>query len=774
VRTPHHEEFLTELPSGLGGDDDARAMSPTLASILKHYRSAAELTQEELAEKAEISARTVSDVERGLRTRIYRDTALRLADALDLGGDERAEFEVASRGRRPPPARLAPQLPLPPTRLIGRERELEVIVAALERPEVRLVTLTGPGGIGKTRIALEAGAISHRDATFVQLGTTSDPTQVIRDIARAVGVSGAKVPTIDAIAEHLAGEDILLLLDTFEHVLEAAQDVAEVLARSAAPTILVTSRQALRIRGEHEVEIPTLDLPSEAAVDEVLTSPATALFVERAREVLPSIAVDESAAGTIADICRRLNGLPLAIELAAARVKHLPLPTLCDQLEHALDVLVTGPRDLPRRQRTMRDAIDWSYGLLDPSERRSFLDLSVFSGGWTLDAASTVCGADVVRAISGLIDKSLVVRVDDLEPRWDMLDVIHEFAEERRRGQDPERRHLAYFVSMAEEAELGIGSAEQRAWLLRLAREHDNIRVVLRRAIESGDAGTALRIGGAIWRFWLLHGDLSEGRGWLRASLDLDPGADLRARAKAIWGLAWLAHHQGDHGVVEACADELLALAEQGAEPVEMRNALTIRGIVDLAFGRNADAVPLFERCVELLRDAGPSWLLATSLLNLGQATTYAGDPRARSVLEESRDLYLELGDQRFAARTLLYLGYAALLRGDPAAALASIRASLIAFWELDDLWGATEALEGMAAVAAHRDGGTRALRIAGAADALRETVNMRPFPADHALLRRSLERLRPDIDDVAWAASWKAGRSMAFDEAVDEALQVT
>ena len=751
-------------------------MDRIIGSLLKAHRASTGLTQEELAEKAEVSARTVSDVERGVRARVYRDTALRLADALALGGDDRAEFEAAARGQRRPSSRPTSPLPQPPTRLIGRERELEIVVTALEDPEVRLVTLTGPGGIGKTRLALEAAAKARtRDAAaFVQLGTTSEPAQVIRQIARSVGVPGARVPTIGAIAEHLAGRDTVLLLDTFEHVLEAAPDVADLLATCSGPTILATSRQSLRIRGEHEVAVPTLDVPSAAAIDGILAAPATILFVERAREVLPSLAIDEGAAETIADICRRLNGLPLAIELAAARVKHLPLPTLRDQLEHALDVLVAGPRDLPSRQRTMRDAIGWSYSLLDPSERRAFIDLSVFSGGWSLDAALAVCGEDVIERISGLIDRSLVVRIDDQEPRWGMLDVIHEFAAEKRQGKEAERRHLAYFLSLAEEAELGLGSAGQQVWLLRLAREHDNIRTVLRRSIGSGDAVTALRIVGAIWRFWLLHGDLSEGRGWLQASLDLEPNADPRARAKAIWGLAWLAYHQGDHGIVETCADELLALAGPDADPVEMRNALTIRGIVDLAFERVTDAVPLFERCVELLREAGPSWLLATSLLNLGQATTYAGDARAGSVLEASRDLYLELGDQHFAARSVLYLGYAALLQGDPAAALSSVRESLISFWELEDVWGSTEALEAMAAIAAHRDGGTRALRIAGAADALRETVNMRPFPADHALLERSLARLRPDVDDVAWAASWEAGQAMSLDETVDEALRVT
>jgi transcriptional regulator with XRE-family HTH domain len=328
-------------------------MDRTIGSLLKAHRSSTGLTQEELAEKAEVSARTVSDVERGLRTRIYRDTALRLADALDLGEGDRVEFETASRGRRSQPLQLVSPLPTPPTRLIGRDHEVEMLASALEDPEIRLVTLTGPGGIGKTRLALEAASRARtRDgAAFVQLGTLSDPTEVVREIARAVGVSGARAPTIDAIAERLAGHDILLVLDTFEHVLEAASDVATLLSSTSGATILVTSREALRIRGEREVGVPTLDVPSRSTVDAILASPATALFVERAVEVRPSLTIDEATAETIADICRHLNGLPLAIELAAARVRHVPLQTLRDQLEHALDVLVAGPRDLPMRQR---------------------------------------------------------------------------------------------------------------------------------------------------------------------------------------------------------------------------------------------------------------------------------------------------------------------------------------------------------------------------------------------------------------------------------------
>jgi predicted ATPase/DNA-binding XRE family transcriptional regulator len=743
----------------------------SLGALLKRYRAAAGLTQEDLAEQAEVSARTVSDVERGVRTRIYRDTAGRLAEALELDGAARTEFEKAARGRTPEPAGPAAGLQTPPTRLIGRERELEVVFAALGRPDVRLLTLTGPGGIGKTRIALEVA--STQPGFFVQLGNTSDPDMVIPTLARAVGVSGAREPTADAIAERLHGERTLIVLDTFEHVVDAAPNVADLIAACPSASFLATSREALRVRGEHEVAIPTLEYPGSGEVADVERAPATALFIERARGMAPDLVVDDHAAQVVIEICRRVNGLPLAIELAAARVKHLPLTELRDHLERRLSVLTGGPRDLPRRQRTMRDTVAWSYELLDDAQQALFRDLSVFAGGWTLDAASAVsAGTEVLADSSALVDKSLVAFSMAPEPRYGMLDVIREYGAERRTGGDVERRHAAHFLSVAERAEPELGGSAQRDWLRRLATEHDNIRAALRNALESGDPETALRLAGAVWRFWLFHGDLSEGRQWLREALTVDAGAAPEARAKALWGAAWLAYHQGDYEAAKECGEELLPLAHASSDRVHLRNALTIRAIVLMADGRSGEALAPLSQGVELLRGQGPGWLLATSLLLLGSAAIDVGDDaRATSALEEARLLYAELGDQHFGARTVAYSAYAALLRGDRGLAASSFGEALVTFWELDDLWGTAEALEGLATVAGAEGVAERAARIAGAAEAVRETIHARPFPSDRAVMDRYLGSVRRSISVQAWETAHDAGRAMTVESAVDYAL---
>jgi predicted ATPase/transcriptional regulator with XRE-family HTH domain len=746
-----------------------------VGSLLKRHRVAAGLTQEELAERAQVSARTVSDVERGVRARVYKDTAGRLATALELDVAARSEFEASASGRQRQSVRSAP-LPIPPTRLIGRDREVDLIVAALATPGIRLLTLTGPGGIGKTRVAVEVAAKLQGQfggGVFVlPLGDIADSSLFIASVARAVGLTGAVEPTIEAIAEHIGPAKILMVLDTFEHVIEAAPLVANLLAACAGCAVLATSREALRIRGEHEMAIPTLDMPPTPTLEAVTEAAATMLFIERAIAVRPGLTIDAPAAGLIAKICGKLNGLPLAIELAAARTKHFSLTDLSEQLDRRLDFLTGGPRDLPQRQQTMRDTIAWSYNLLDSGEQNMLRDLAVFSGGWTLDSAAAVCARNVRDDLTALLDKSLVIRIDVDGPRYGMLDTVREFGSELGATPGTEERHTGYFLSLAEEAEPELGGFTQEEWLQKLGREHDNIRVSLHRAIARKDSETSLRIAGAIWRFWLLQGHLSEGRRWLADALNLNNDVDARWRAKGLWGSSWLAYHQGDYDAADRCGEEMLRLARNSNDPIDLRNALTASGIVDLAYGRYGDAIKSFDRCVELLRVGEAGWLLATSLMTLGMATTHGRDPRAREVLREAHEMYLKLGDQHYAARAVLYSGYVALLGGDINSASALFRETLISFWELDDLWGITEAVEGLAATAGADGHAERAAIIAGAAETLRERINARPFPSDRAVMERHLATSKATVGEPAWGVLLDRGRAMTVEAIVEFVLE--
>jgi predicted ATPase/DNA-binding XRE family transcriptional regulator len=753
----------------------------TVGDLLKLHRAAAGLTQEDLAERAEVSARTISDVERGLRTSIYRDTARRLTEALGLIGEDLARFERAARGRREAPRQIRSEIPVPPTPLIGRDHEVDQACDALSSDDVRLLTLTGPGGIGKTRIAIEAAARlrSRFDGNvfFVPLGGTEEAALVPNAIAHAVGVTWTPVALIPAIVDQLGDTTSLLVLDTFEHLLAAAPDVAEIMASVPALNIMVTSREALRIRGEHEISIPTLDTPDSSSPEDVADSSAGMLFFERARAVDPDLILDDVTARMVAAICRRLDGLPLALELAAARAKHFPLVTLLEQLENKLTVLTGGPRDLPKRQQTMRDTVGWSFDLLDQEERLLFAELSVFAGGWTIEAASAVCTAptDLLHSLSALLDKSLIRREPgEGRPRYGMLDVIREFAAERLPTDVQNaatQRHAAFFTSLAQRAELELGTATQDSWFQTLAAEQENARVALRSSINTADAETALRLTGALWQFWRSHGDLAEGRSWLREALALG-GGTTPERAKALWGAAWLAYHQGDYEEAEVLGDELRAVSREAHDPVIVRNALTVRGMVAMARAHFHDARALFEEAVALLRPLGRNWLLGTSLLNLGSACVHERDAaHARAALEEARAVYDQVGDRHFSARATIQLGFAFMIEDDVSGASALIGEGLRSFVELDDAWGTTEGLEAIAAAVAAQGLAGSAARLGGAAQVLRSTLSVRPLPFDAMWTEPYMDRARAATDPVAWSSAWNEGSAMSLDDAIDLAF---
>jgi predicted ATPase/transcriptional regulator with XRE-family HTH domain len=791
----------------------------TFGDFLRRRRVDAGFTQEDLAERAAISARTVSDIERGLRSSIYRDTATRLADALGLEGAERAAFEQTARrgpasvsqrfqtevGSRPA---VAP-IPSPLTKLIGRTEELAAVVGALRSGTVRVLTLVGPGGIGKTRLAIEAAeevAADYDDgACFVPLAVTRDPTIVPSLIARELGLASVRKPMHEAVRDHLRDREMLVVLDTFEHLLPAAAYIAELATACRGLVFLVTSRMALHIRGEHEISLTPLALPDLGAdMSDLDRYPAAALFLERARAVRPDLDMDADSAARIVDVCRRLDGLPLAIELAAVRLRHMPLATLNSALDHQLDLLVDGPRDLPPRLQTMRDAIAWSYELLPSEAQRLFRAVSIFAGGWTAGAAGAITGIDgeeLLREMATLVDTHLVtidrrIGVDEprtVDARYRMLDVIREYAlEELEREAEANllaRRHALHFADVAEAAEREQGTAAQEPSYRRLHVEQDNMRAALGWAIARHELRLAQRLAGALWLYWRRNGDYVEARGWLDQVLSLgsevegasqrhdlpagaSPASDRALRRKVLWGAAWISYYQADYAHVRRFGDDLLRQAEQDEDRVGIRNGLTIQALVAMAEQRFVDALAPLEQSVNICRVSCPPWLLATSLLVLGQATLHGTDlARSQAVLEEALSVYERLGDRLFIARTKGYLGYVALLAGRTTTAERMFRASLRGFDALGERFGTAEELQAMATLRAAQGQDEYAAQLAGAAQMLWNSMSAQMLASDRPIASRYLDPARRRLGIAAWRPAWQRGQAMSVDAAIRLAL---
>ena len=759
--------------------------------LVRLHRAASRLTQEELAERAGLSARAVSDIERGSRRRVYPDTARRLADALRLEDEERTVFQRLARGdvREIMPghgraATVAPAIGVSLDRFLGRQHELDVLLAALRSREARLVTLTGTGGIGKTRLAFEAAAQCETEFgdgfRVVALADIREASHVAAAIARALGVRAERDSTFAALVRQLRARQLLLVLDTFEHLLDAAPILVDLLAMCPGLKALVTSRAPLRVSGEHQITVPPLPVPPAdalgAAPADLAQWPSVELLVVRIRAVIPTFDLDDANAMAMRDISRRLAGIPLAIELAARRTKHMSVLALRDQLIDRLDVLTAGARDLPPRQQTMRATVAWSYELLDEGARRLFRTLAVFAGGCSIEGARAV-GAGTpqatLEAMSVLVDHSLVTLDATAQgDRYLMLDVIRAFAAEAaREAGDLDlagERHAAHFLELARSARPHLLGEDQDVWHARLDRDHDNLRAALQRLLERGDADSSLRLTGALWMFWRQHGDFAEGRRWLRRALSQE-GGTAGARAEALWGAAWLAYHQGDYVAMRALADEHLALARAHTDEPAIRNALTEQGMLLMVEGRYADSLAAFREALDIARRVGGDWILALSLFNLGHATTHAGDlVEGERLLREALRHFTAIGDRRFAARSNAQLAVASLIRHDAEAARRLASESLSAFARVGEGWGIAEGLEIASAV----EGDPRAAaRLAGAAERLREETATEPMPFDWAVIGPLREEMRALAGDAAWDEAWQAGRRMAVGEAVGLAL---
>jgi predicted ATPase/DNA-binding SARP family transcriptional activator len=735
----------------------------------------------------------------------------------------------------PTPAPLSKRhnLPIALTSFIGRTREIAEVTRLLST--TRLLTLTGPGGCGKTRLALAVArdlVAAYSDGVWlVELAALADAALVPQAVAAVLGVREEPQRSLTVtLADALQSRSLLLVLDNCEHLLDSCAHLAEMLLCAGSHLrILATSREALGLAGETTWPVPSLALPGPQALPaltELSQVEAVRLFVERATAALPTFALTQTNAATVAQVCQRLDGIPLAIELAAARVKIISVEQLAARLDDCFSLLTGGSRTALPRQQTLRAAIGWSYDLLSEPERALFRRLGVFAGGWALEAAEAVCAdadgaADtVLELLAHLVDKSLVVveRQDGGPVRYRLLETVRQYSREKLReageAESIERQHAYFFLALAEAAEQELRGAQQAVWLNRLEQEYDNVRTALawsQAALDRAEIG--LLIAGALWWFWLLRGNLSEARASLGGLLARTAmHAPTVARAKALYVAGLLAGTQSDFAPARMLLEESLALGQALEDKHAIAYARNGLGFVAWLQGNYLAARVLLEDSLALLQGLGHTWDIAFALSRLGDIDLYLGDyARAVAALEASLALVRQVGDNVLLGYTLLSLGYAARLQDDNARAAACYEESLARFRALSTTWGIAAvlhflgyvlrtqgdnvqaavcfsesltrywkmghkegtslALTGLAGVYSEMGQTVRATRLFGAAEALRETIGLSQQSDERAIYDRSVAAVRAQLDAVAFAAAWAAGRALSVEQAIADAL---
>ena len=643
-------------------------------------------------------------------------------------------------------------LPVPGTPFLGRERELADVVALLQQDDVRLLTLTGPGGTGKTRLAIEAAAAAserYPDGVFwVGLAPLRDAVLVVPAISRAVGVT-------DDLAAQIADRRLLLVLDNFEHVMDAAPEISRLIGSCPKLEVLATSREVLQLGGEHAYPVPTL-----TARD------ARDLFDARAS----AIGAEVSDPEVVEELCVRLDYLPLAIELAAARARLLSPAELLDRLGQRLDLL-RGARDADPRQQTLRATVAWSFQLLTAPEKALFEKFAVFAGGCTLDAAEAVCDADL-GSLASLVDKSLIRRSTD---RFSMLATIRQFAQERLAEQGDvrnlQRKHALHYLALAERAEPELRGPAQRGWLDRLELDHDNLRAALSWSLEAGDADVGLRLTAALWRFWRVH-HLTEGSRALETVLKMATGPPL-LRTRVLLGASRLAMDEGDLERTLARADEALVAARASSAAREIAAATENLGLMMLVTGSTSRALTLLEDSVARFRALGDPVGTADALNNLANAQLAAGDTGgATESGKQAFALQRDAGNALGLAFALNTLGYVALHEGDLELSSSRLEESLILFQELGDLSRIGDSLEGLAHVAAGQGDDRRAVTLWAAGESFRAKAGKHMEPQETALHEDALSRARTRMGEPAFAVALVEGAALDPEDAVAYALQ--
>jgi predicted ATPase/class 3 adenylate cyclase len=740
-------------------------------------------------------------------------------------------------------------LPRQTTALIGREKEIDEVCTLLLRHDTTLLTLTGPGGIGKTRLGLQAAADLLDDFSdgvwFVELSTITEPRLVLPTIAQTLGVKeAAGQPIIDTLKSYLKEKRLLLLLDNFEQVAEAAGQVGQLLAASAGLKVLSTSRIPLRIKGEKEYSVPPLGLPDIKhlpPLERLTQYEAVRLFIERAADVKADFQVTNENAPSVAEICIRLDGLPLAIELAAARIKMLPPHSLLVRLSQRLRLLTGGARNLHARQQTLRNTIEWSYDLLDDGQQHFFRRMASFSGGRTLEALEAVCNydgelqVDVFDGAETMLSNSLLQQREgsDGEPRFWMLETIHEYAreklEESGEAEALGKEHAIYFMRLAEEAEPHLLGIKQQEWLNRLEDEHDNIRYALkwaREQTERGDsAATALveiaeiglRTAGALWRFWQGRGYYSEGReeleGLLSAATHLPQPCSLEITARALIGAGIMALRQGDYSASRAAHKQALSIGSEVGDKKSIAIALLFLGVVSSVQGDYPAARSLLEESLAQYQELGDKWGIALALNNLGDvyynqadypaarslfeqslairreiedksgiayslqqlglASFTQGDyPASRSLFEQGLALFQELGDKRGIALSLISLGLISYIEEDYSYARSLYKQGLALFQELGDKHSIAVSLAGLGGIETEMDQVHKGATLLGACQVLLEAIGAVMQAEDRIPYERGIASARSQLGEEAFEKAWAEGRAMTMEQAIAYALE--